>query len=963
MVSLLTFSIQLPAQYSDYSVSKLAGYGTTEGEGFGYSSVTVNGVRPGAYTTGDYLFHVRVLESSTNTISYKIILDGDTVKSGNGYLQTSGSGSQPYFNVEYRLPFSSDFQFDITLNNECNDRKSNLDITKYSSTSLETVWNPSVDEMTLSFVKGAEFMSFAEFINDSVGTVLGKEINILYDDINSIVVVPDNDEINPYDREVIIMAQVLGIEHTASFNLPEIPYEEIYYFVNGPNELFFYYGTSVSYEILLNGIDPLCPNYAIPPDRTVDIGVTRGEEFINLYDFADTSFTPRKALNGLPAEGEFLVSADGSPVDMIDTAVIRLSTNSTDITPVEIIFTINPPELKVEAIPPTISTDDSTQLSFLQLRLDGTYSPFPPEQLFNIYNDTPEYGILYSIAFDEFSEALIGVPGDVKFYSEPDITKDTVYAEFFVETIIDEGAGSSMNFPGSGTNESQLIDDGSDILESKKGNAKLNAKTSTDENRIPQTKDMSTTGKMILSPKLKKIIDKKSNKGGKKQTEVNQTTFGTRPIFGTLEIPIIKKDSTANLEILLGETKYLGLRKSGEGENTKYEIAEISTEYGVAPQFPKDDGWIWIKNSDVWSGDPVEIQGDKSGIYWEKKYFDGSTNENKEIEAGMIRIIGRFWEEGKEEDYKVTLTAKDGDTSVKIVVTVIKPVKLGEQYNYSRNVFDEEISIDSLCIYNGGRYGIPPQIIKGQMHKETAFKNSFRYEPRIDINTQNNKSLKKKYFDSYDYYTVTSENMGSVTMPTSHTNVQPVSYVTSPKKISEYLIERIKQYIQYPREKNKYKPVFVGYKILTNELQKAFEYYKKTNKDIEDLLELTNMATDSLKIFINSKEFEDSEKYAQTRIMSSYGMLQQTFYNAHDSKLVGFSVSNQEQSPELLNEINFSLKAYKENMTKLLEKRSNNSWAEGYEMGWGNILDRYNKGETNYELDVLENSKLYLPKK
>lgn len=449
----------------------------------------------------------------------------------------------------------------------------------------------------------------------------------------------------------------------------------------------------------------------------------------------------------------------------------------------------------------------------------------------------------------------------------------------------------------------------------------------------------------------------RSNKGGR-------TTEGGEYCFLNTFQTERYKDAELSIDktkkILLGETKYFGVKK--KTDTGELRIEEIKTNYGEEPEFPADsDGWEWLK-TDVWGTQPIEILGTKSGVYWEKKWFDKTDNRNKDLEAGMIRLIGRYWEEGKEDSFKVKLKTK---TDSEVELKVARPRVLGDNNHNPNDVFGSPINIDSVCIIVGGLKGIPPQIIKGQIQKETSFRNSFRYEPRIDIEVQNDKIKKKKYLDDYPYYTVTATSMGTIAIPSTHINVKPVPYVTAPTKISDYLVENINNYIGIKKDErgNWIKLYFVGYEkgkissTINDIYQYALKILKKSKNDAK------KYAIISLKEWLKTDQFEGYNKYLQSRIFSSYGMLQQIFYFACTDKIAGYSINNDQQSPESLNEIDYSIKAYKEKIGKKLMNKSDNQWENGFEEDWAIILRSYNNGESNYGKLVVEFSKQYLPKK
>ena len=104
------------------------------------------------------------------------------------------------------------------------------------------------------------------------------------------------------------------------------------------------------------------------------------------------------------------------------------------------------------------------------------------------------------------------------------------------------------------------------------------------------------------------------------------------------------------------------------------------------------------------------------------------------MSKGLIRFIGRYW--STDSTYVVTLKTKNNEDSPLIKLKVQKPQKLGEEpntLNNKKDVLGNTFNIVLLSIYTSGGIGVPPQIIKGHMEKETTFENSYRYEPSKDI--------------------------------------------------------------------------------------------------------------------------------------------------------------------------------------------------------------------------------------
>ena len=425
-------------------------------------------------------------------------------------------------------------------------------------------------------------------------------------------------------------------------------------------------------------------------------------------------------------------------------------------------------------------------------------------------------------------------------------------------------------------------------------------------------------------------------------------------LYVNTDIPIEEK-----YEILLGETKYYQVRYS-DLLNGKLLIDELS-----GPYYWEDMGTS-IKQ-DVWGDKPVTIVdgSDKLGVYWEKEKPVWESNVKKgKLPIGLIRLIGRYWEEGKTYKVKLTAHTPNGETA-SIEIEVKKPGILGGINNTVKDVFSNDINIDNLCIINSGILGLPPQIVKGHMEKETTFRNSFRYEPRLDISVQNNVSARKKYLEDFTYYTVTPNSMGSIPMPNNHDNVRPVPYVTTPIKISNYMFDNIGNYIRRARKNKEGKwlpPYFVGYQKGKPTTMLVQYYNYALNELNKDRSQAMDYAISEIKKWLLTEQFIDGKKYAQTRIFSSYGMLQQVFYYACTDKIANYSINNEMQEPESLNEFDYVFNAYHHKMGKKLSSKPLNQWQLGFEEELISIFQSYNPNEAYYGQKVFNFSFQYLPK-
>ena len=194
--------------------------------------------------------------------------------------------------------------------------------------------------------------------------------------------------------------------------------------------------------------------------------------------------------------------------------------------------------------------------------------------------------------------------------------------------------------------------------------------------------------------------------------------------------------------------------------------------------------------------------------------------------------------------------------------------------------------------------------------------------------------------------------MGNTSIPIQK-NVSP-SYPKTPEKISDYIVKNIWTYIQKPSDNNK-NPSVVGSFNLTKTLRNYYNdekdqhhpnAYKNSVYRLEEYL---------------SKNYPNGNLYAQTRIVASYGMLQETFYDASSKNLAGFSVGNSNQPPEFLNEMNYSMQAYLQRFGNITPQYPGDNWVNGFENGWKDMLGKYNPGEHGYNTDVIKNSMSFLP--
>lgn len=405
------------------------------------------------------------------------------------------------------------------------------------------------------------------------------------------------------------------------------------------------------------------------------------------------------------------------------------------------------------------------------------------------------------------------------------------------------------------------------------------------------------------------------------------------------------------------------------------------TKYYYAVDDPSHADRLIIRESptptngrtDVTFADPEKIEGDKVGVYWE--YMDAAGNDLKKTKPGSIRLVGRYWE--KEKAYKVRLIANAPGRAGKIDIEVKKPRLLGNpnlsdiaRHSVVTDVFGTtNVNLDSLIIRCAGKYGVPPQLIKGQIEHESSFAPKYRYEPGKDIEYQTNPDAKKRYFGAGNNFVVvaggSSPMGGGPGIPQSHTNIPPIGeYVGSPMTIRSYVAQNPGQYIR--KKERKFIYVYDD-ATLSSEWQSIFRELRRNQPKLSENDAIKQSLASTMDTFKRG-DFGDKayDSTAQTRIMASYGFLQLTHYNTTDLTLFGFTKTSASQPPEFLNDQSYNFPAYGERMTKKLKDEIGDAlppsqWKSGYEKTWLNVLETYNPGETGYNAAVFQASGNYKP--
>ncbi len=630
--------------------------------------------------------------------------------------------------------------------------------------------------------------------------------------------------------------------------------------------------------------------------------------------------------------------------------IVRISTSGLLISPLELKFNVRPnscPPIKVEFDPPVIDPGDTSLITLSKRLLESDeyypfepgfdkdnieYTPFGDDQMYSIFNafNNPleDYGDILWLENNEKADFFGYVNDSLAFIADSSIEGNGLKVQIEAEAFIIASSGGSRAV----------------FLEDKEK-------------------------KELVS------LSKSNNNTLTFNSTISKTYFGGGEL-------IIGK----GIEIMLGETKYLGLKKKEEYNEVTYKIAEIPTDYGDIPEFPPNaDGWTWIKDKDVWGERPVDVSTEgTSQIFYDWLYATVSTSGvtkpvMHDLPDGMIRIVGRYWEEIKENKLNLFSLATNEREADTIEVKVIKPNKLGDSDNQITgptytDAIDKEYNLDSLIIKTAGELGVLPQVIKSIMNTESNLKPAYRYEPFDDLTKiQNPDSKHNPKFDSTHIYWIKSEtDEGTPGIPV-HNNVRDAKqkvidypgYVTAWDyyKRNESFYSRT----VYNRQNNQWK----------NYRNKWRNYFDKLDLDEDAVKDSIKILADTsyitfLKDSIGGKGFVGT--VAQTRIAASYGVMQLTYYSKIGGEILGiydYPDNDDEFLPEYLNIPPLNVewgskhllgKIRSKDVLGSLAYLKEDTWpeAKGLELTYWKGLKIYN-GDEEYPNKVFSNVHKYLP--
>ncbi len=622
-------------------------------------------------------------------------------------------------------------------------------------------------------------------------------------------------------------------------------------------------------------------------------------------------------------------------------------------------------EILVEMNPEEIAPSGEADI-FLQQINDYGPVEFSPGQLFDVeIIEGAEYGTLLSTNGIDTADTFTQIEQGVKFVSADEIELDSVEVLIKVTTEIEYGAiSASIENMDNGSKKVEI----ENLSQSAINLRKVYTSNNSSNTQINGGKDKVNTLVIIVPP------------------------GGTREIYGIGSVTIRKDDA---IEIMIGETKYFQARYLVPTTNELViEVVEVGTD-----SVPALDGGL---AQDVWGDNPIEIindsetSGKKSGVYWEteKPVWDGTTNRGN-LSEGLIRVVGRYWHQ--DSSYVVNLKAGRNEDSAEVKIQTIIPSRLvseGQTNSYSktRDIDDNVIDIDSLCILYGGLNGIPPQFIKGQIFQESAktdfggdigmgFAPSYRYEP---YTVQTWQGVLENMRNNPFYITSTT-----AINPPTHQHVRILPYFSGDTITVWQIVKEHSQLVEdgstpetrlygvrthedtmnynaYPTIRNQYREIY----------DKTIHHLKIDPEDNERHLTFAERAdsTNKLMIIYLRDEFTDEigtvgmkNMIAQTRIASSYGYLQALYTTAIDRRENWDYPEDSNHPPEAINEFDviFPMATRMQNdylIGNLHDSHEpNNNWSIGFESALKEyILEEWNE-LIYYPSSVMNHTNKFLP--
>jgi hypothetical protein len=619
-----------------------------------------------------------------------------------------------------------------------------------------------------------------------------------------------------------------------------------------------------------------------------------------------------------------------------ETITLKVSSVNGTIDPAIVPINVYPPEVRAIPGKSNLIYGDTTSLIIQVRQPGGNWMPMPYDW-YGIYTimQADTFGFLYNMDSTIMGPRISNHDPKIKFAANPETEPDSVEVLiqlFAIEPCYSCGVGKIMPSDPMNLGSNRQI------------------KNSSLVNQRLKSKILMKASSLMLKQQLQNNISKKAASLTSSSIRINDNSH-----YGLVRL-ILKKPHT----ILLGETKYYQAKPDPSNE-TKFIFKEMSETSG------------WTSGGQpakftVTAAEPTN----KLGVYYEFKDDDPLP---KALAGDMIRLIGRYWT--KDQTYKVRLSATSGTRTGSIEIEVKKPTKLydatvfNKPYNTTQNIRGESLDIDALCIEYGGKIGIPPQVIKGQMFQESdhtgdRFNPSYRYEPWADNKFAD--PTRNPYWEDYikQPFWITGEEPNPMgegkAVPLDHKNVMPVYYPKNPISQGFYAVVNWDQYWRSQTDS------VIGSQKLTDKWRQYWVgFYVQSLIDPQNppLAGPNDLATRAVQYYIQAT-YKD---YAQTRKAASYGLIQILYTTAKDP--LGFnrgkSISTS-SAPEDLNDETVEMPFYKKFTESNLRWQfggenatiPESNWPKGWEKTWMDSFVKYNSGD-GYSASVFNHSRKFYP--
>lgn len=824
-----------------------------------------------------------------------------------------------------------------------------------------TAWSFYTDPVTLTIVEGAQYVSFHEVDYQSgQETNLGSTATMTGNNEYEFSLVADGQNTDAKGDSIVVHAKcgILTSEDTIFLEPGYLDHFSVDF-----DDLL--YPDVQHMDVKWIGLQPkniYDHDIIIPGSTGINIMLdSSGMRYGNLI----IGSREGKALSGVEwdslsaGNGYFEYIADGEDPAQPAHINITVTVPGQNVTPANITLQVLPQPVIVSFTPAVISPGDTANIIIKQRDTDGSLSDFSADQQFEVgISSGEDYGtILLSDGSDSGYFSYVTQP--FKFIAADSIDGDSVVVLVRAGT---QAPGPPTSIVPSGKAKGGKT--GSEPQPSHPGFPTGKSAASVPPNeRVKSTVPSPHAQVSVVKSPRKSEISSLGKNNAKLVSDANTFSWSN---YGIGYVVI------ENRTILLGETKYYYAIDDPNNPNNLI-IKETTTNPPVlGPGRP-----------DVTFDDPAAAPGsEKNPVYWEKKFpqYSGNTFTGMSpLPAGMIRLVGRYWEDGK--TFKTTLMAHapDGRTG-SINIGVKKPSALGSLYPKAKDVFDNEISIDDTCIAYAGLYGIPPQLIKGQMEEEAAtydfgghigigFAPSYRYEP---YTVQFWKGIRNR--TSNPFY-VTLNDVDNPPVP-NHKYVQKIPYIYPNKYVWDVIFDHSQLVNDIADDSHRLYGIrtyadtmnFLPYTVIQNMYHEFLSRYQQLPISLNSAASLAN--NDMIEFLMNQWDGDvpNGTKglkniLAQTRIASSYGLLQMLYTTA----LYRHYVEDISHLPENLNvtstimdlSIPYEKSLLVNNIGASVE--SGGDWPDGFEKNLYDFVYANWNTRGTYNDEVFKKSRNYLP--